>query len=140
MHQRQTPDKHRYSTQILEHHLDGLGHVNNAVYLEIFEEARWDYITRNGYSWQKIQQTKIGPVILEVNLKFKKELRLRQKVFIETEYRPVGKKLAIIHQEIRDDENTYCIAEFKFALFNIENRKLVTPPQDWLVALGFAQS
>ena len=34
-----------YHTQIKEKDLDTLGHVNNAKYLELFEEARWDFIT-----------------------------------------------------------------------------------------------
>jgi thioesterase III len=130
--------RHRYPITILEHHLDTFGHVNNAVYLELFEEARWDYITKNGYGMDKIRQTGIGPVILEVNLKFKKELRLRQHFLIETEYQPLGNRLATILQEIKDEENqTYSTAEFKFGLFNIQTRKLVFPPEEWRVALGF---
>ena len=40
---------HDYQLVIREQHLDTFGHVNNAKYLEILEEARWDLITGNGY-------------------------------------------------------------------------------------------
>jgi thioesterase III len=128
---------HHYPIKILEGHLDTYGHVNNAVYLKIFEEARWEMITANGYGWQKIQDTGIGPTILEVNVKFRKELRLRQEVVIETRVLSAQRRLAIIHQEIKDTEGTlYSVAEFKFALFDIHARKLVLPTPDWLKALG----
>lgn len=32
---------HEYPVVIREHHLDTFGHVNNAAYLDILEEARW---------------------------------------------------------------------------------------------------
>ncbi len=41
--------KASYDVLILESHLDTFGHVNNAAYLTLFEESRWDFITKNGY-------------------------------------------------------------------------------------------
>jgi len=38
-----------YEVQIKEMHLDSFGHVNNAAYVMLYEEARWDFITRNGF-------------------------------------------------------------------------------------------
>jgi acyl-CoA thioester hydrolase len=131
---------HRYPLTVLELHLDTLGHVNNATYLSIFEEARWDLITANGYGLARIQETGMGPVILEINIRFRRELRLRQKVFIETRFLSYAKKLALIKQEIVDDQGQlYCTAEFKFGLFHLHERKLVNPTPAWLAAIG-AQS
>ncbi len=44
-----------YDTQIKEHHLDSFGHVNNATYLSLYEEARWESITENGYGLKEVQ-------------------------------------------------------------------------------------
>lgn len=52
--------KFYYELTIKEHHLDTFGHVNNAVYLELFEEARWEFISENGYGLKKIQNEKKG--------------------------------------------------------------------------------
>ena len=38
-----------YYLIIRESHLDTFGHLNNATYLQLFEEARWDYITNRGF-------------------------------------------------------------------------------------------
>lgn len=65
---------HSYPLIIKETCLDSFNHVNNAVYLTLFEEARWDLLTTNGYDLKKIKETGLGPVILEINLKFSKEL------------------------------------------------------------------
>lgn len=75
---------HTYPLRILEGHLDTFGHVNNAVYLAICEEARWDLLTKNGYGLEKIMATKIGPTILEIKINFLKELKLRDEIVIET--------------------------------------------------------
>ena len=37
------------SIVISEAHLDSFGHLNNARYLELFEQARWDLITEGGF-------------------------------------------------------------------------------------------
>ena len=52
-----------YEMMIREHHLDSYGHVNNATYVEILEEARWECITQRGYGYKEVQQQKKGPVI-----------------------------------------------------------------------------
>lgn len=129
--------KHVHPVTILESHLDYFGHVNHAVYLTLLEEARWDMITARGYGLKRIQETGQGPIVLEVTIRYRRELRLRKKVLIETELISYEKKLARIHQEIKDQEgHIYCTADFKFALFDLKNRKLVNPTPEWLKALG----
>ena len=51
-----------YTVMIKENHLDTFGHVNNAAYLTLYEEARWDFITKNGYGLEVIQNEKKGPM------------------------------------------------------------------------------
>ena len=133
--------KHCYPFTILESHLDTFGHVNNAAYLEIFEEARWDLITANGYGLSQILEVGLGPVVLKVDLRFRLELKLRQKVIIETVLGNYNKKLATIVQEILDEEGQiYCKAEFLCGLFNLETRKLVLPTPAWLKGIGASEN
>ncbi len=46
--------EHEYQLLIHEGHLDSFGHVNNATYLNLFEEARWDWITARGYGLKEM--------------------------------------------------------------------------------------
>ena len=136
-----TGEKHLYPITVLESHLDTFGHMNHGVYLTILEEARWDLITSKGYGLKRIMETGLGPVILEVNLQFRRELTLRQKATIETQLVSYDKKMAQIRQEIKGDDNkTYCIAEFKFGLFDMKERKLVLPNAEWLRAIGVPEN
>lgn len=130
-------EKHIYPVTLLEGHLDTFGHVNHAVYVSLFEEARWDMITGRGHGFEKVHATGIAPVVLEFQIKFRRELRLRQRVLIETEVTGYEKRVAIFTQSIVDEDGkTYCTAEFKFSLFDLRKRKLVLPPPDWVILLG----
>jgi YbgC/YbaW family acyl-CoA thioester hydrolase len=135
------PEKiHHYPLKILESHLDSFGHVNNATYLSLFEEARWDLVTNNGYSLKRIQEIGQGPVILRVTLEFIKELRLRQQIYIETRLLSYQKKLGVIYQEIKNEQNQVCTkAEFTMGLFDLKQRKLIAPTDEWLQAINFRQ-
>ena len=128
---------HIYTVTILEKHLDTFKHVNNAVYLELFEEARWDWITKNNYGVDKIQQTGLGPVVLEISVSFRKELTLRKDILIESYFEGYKGKIAKVKQHMRDEQGSICCtADFTFGLFDLANRKLVGPTDEWLKALG----
>ncbi len=128
---------HEYPLQILEHHLDGFGHVNNAIYLELFEEARWDLITKGGFGLEQVREKLIGPVVLAVDMRFNREVTNRSKVAIRTrclEYRgKVGKLEQVM---VRADGLPACEATFTFGLFDLRTRKLLRPTPEWLKAVG----
>ncbi len=128
---------HSYELHVLEAHLDSFGHMNNATYLQVLEEARWDLITSRGYGYDKIHQTKIGPTILEINLEFKKEIRLREKITIETRVTDYSKVIGNLVQEMKgSDGDVRCIARFKIGLFDMNRRRLIPATPDWLHAVG----
>ena len=125
-----------YPVLIKESYLDTYGHVNNAVYLTLLEETRWDFVTKNNYGLRKIQETGIGPTILEIKLSFSKELRLRDEVVIKTQVTNYVKKICFITQTIWRGDELCCTAEFKLGLFDLKQRKLILPTPEWLKALG----
>ncbi|MEW6056400.1 MAG: acyl-CoA thioesterase [Bdellovibrionota bacterium] len=128
---------HAYRLTVLEGHLDTFGHVNNAVYLSLLEEARWDLITTNGYGLDQIKQSGKGPVILEINIKFLRELKLREEIVIETRLQSYEKRIGVMIQEIKNDMGAVCTyAELKFGLFDTVARRLISPTQQWLRAIG----
>ena len=127
----------RYEILIKEHHLDTFGHVNNATYLELLEEARWEFLTTNGFDLKTIHQSGIGPVVLEIQIKFLKELRLRQPIVIESQMLSYEKKIGIMRQDIFDDQQTLCCqAKMTFGFFDLHARKLILPSEQWLKAIG----
>lgn len=131
-------ETHHYELLIREKHLDSFGHVNNATYLEIFEEARWQLITERGYGFDKVHELQIGPTILEIQLRFHKEVKLRQKVVIETKMESYAGKIGEIAQVLKDAKtgDAHCTARFKTALLDMKARKLIPPTPEWLHAVG----
>lgn len=133
--------KFKYPLKIIERHLDTFGHMNNASYLEVLEEARWDFINQRGYGMAKIRESALGPTILECNIKFMKELRLHQNVVIETQVMSYAGKIAMLKQVICNDNNEPCAeAVFTIALFDLKARKLVLPTPEWLYAIGVSET
>jgi len=128
---------HEYSIVIREHHPDTFGHVNNAAYLEILEEARWDLIARNGYGLEDVQRLRVGPTVLEVQLRFVREIRNRQRVTIRTWLESYKGKVGKLAQQIQDDVGEVCTeALFTIGLFDMTTRRLVRPTPEWITALG----
>lgn len=127
---------HTYELTIKEAHLDTFGHVNNATYLQLYEEARWELITTNGYGMSKIRETGLGPVILDIKLRFIKELYLRQHITIHTQTVEYSGKVGVIKQWITDEEGNICSdVEMKMGLFDTNLRKLVLPTEEWLKSI-----
>ncbi len=129
--------KHQYEILIRESHIDTIGHVNNATYLQLFEEARWELLTQRNYGIKEIQKSKMGPVILEINLKFHKEIQLREKIRIETEALQYEGKIGTLSQKMfNTDQKLACEAKMVFGLFDMSTRKLTLPTPEWLYGIG----
>lgn len=132
---------HRYELLIHERHLDTFGHVNNAVYLELFEAARWDLIDRRGFGLAEIQRRRLGPTILEVNLRFTREIKNRERITIESWLDSYAGKIGRMTQQMKNAQGELCCdASFVFGLFDMQARKLVLPTPEWLTALGISQA
>lgn len=127
-----------YETMIRESHLDTYGHVNNAVYLTLFEEARWQIITERGYGFKKVHDTKKGPVVLEVHLKFLKELNLREMIRITLEVVSYSGKICQLRQTmVKTNGDIACQMDCTAGFFDLKERKLILPTSEWLEAIGY---
>jgi acyl-CoA thioester hydrolase len=130
-----------YPLTIRESHLDTFGHVNNAVYLSLFEEARWEFITARRYGLEKIRQTQQGPVILAIELSFKHELRLRDQIMIRTQLDKYEGKTGVVKQWMTNQNGELCCeASFTMGFFDLKARKLIRPTPEWLYAIGIESS
>ena len=131
----------QYSLIVRENHLDTFGHMNNAMYLQILEEARWEFITSKGFGLRDIQKIGMGPVVLEWTMKFVKELKLRQKITIESQTLSYEGKTGKLRQDILNDKGEVCFqGVMTFGLFDIRERKLILPTPEWLRAIGIISS
>ena len=128
-----------YELQIKEAHLDTFGHVNNAKYLELYEEARWDIIAHRDFGMDQIKERKMGPVLLEVNLKFKKELRNREVIKIVSKCKEMTHPLILGFEQsmIKENGDVASTVEMTVGLMDMKARKLIRPTPEWLYAIGY---
>ena len=128
---------HEKTILISEAHLDSFGHMNNARYFELLEQARWDLITERGFGIDTIRRTSTGPVVLEVHLRFRHELSPRERVVIRSELASYEGKVGTIRQEmVKPDGTVAAEALFTFGLFDMKRRKLIEPSPAWAYAIG----
>lgn len=130
---------YEYEKTILEQHLDTFGHVNNAVYLILYEEARWDFITKNGLGLKQILDSQVGPVLLDLNLTFKSELGNREKIKIISQARPEmrNKYVMMLDQKmVKENGKVASTLTLSVGMMDLKERKLIAPSKEWLLALG----
>ena len=128
---------HTYQTIVQETQLDSFGHLNNAKYLELYEQARWDFLHQKKYGIDMIREEQKGPVVLSVEVRYLRELKARASIEIITEHKSYIGRIFVIKQKILNESKEVCsTATFTCGLFDMEKRKLILPTEKWLDALG----
>ncbi len=122
-----------YNTIIDEKYLDVYGHLNHAHYLTVFEDARWGYYKTKDITPESVRNGKIGPVVLKADISYKKEVSCGEKVKIVSEHRGYRHNLWNLRQIMyKENGKASCVVDYVFGLFDLENRKLITPTGIWL--------
>jgi YbgC/YbaW family acyl-CoA thioester hydrolase len=129
---------HEYKCVIQKNQIDLNGHVNHAKYLEIMEEARWALVNKAGITAETVMAQKVGPVILEVTIKFKHELKLGEKIRVLTQVPKPQAKIGYFEQQILNESGQEAAsAVFTWAIFDLNQRKLIDFTPKWLETFGF---
>lgn len=127
-----------YEVLIQEFHLDSFGHVNNAAYVMLYEEARWDFITKAGFGLDHILKNQMGPVILDLSVRFKRELKNRETITIRSTTKEILSPKIMVLEQLIITSNGKVASEAKFTIgfFDMKERKLVDATEDWMRAIG----
>ncbi|WP_431968934.1 acyl-CoA thioesterase [Nocardia sp. bgisy134] len=117
--------------------LDTQGHLNQAVYLQYAEHARWELLRAAGIAQEKLIAADIGPVVLETTIKYFRELRGGDEVTISCEFEWAAGKIFRMRQQIRKLDGTVS-AEVAVTggLLDLSARKLVAEPGERFRALA----
>lgn len=93
----------RVQFQVRGYELDSFGHVNNAVYLNYCEEARWRVFCASTLLTQ-LEQKKIFPVVIETQIRYYHELELRENFEITTNWSIEGAYIVTHHAIVSIDK------------------------------------
>jgi len=128
-----------FSTRITVrgYELDTQGHLNQAVYLQYAEHARWEMLHAAGLPGDKLRASGVGPVQLECTLRFKRELRGGDEIDVSCAFVWSDRKVFQVEQEFRKVDGTLAAALTGVAgLLDLTERRLVTDPAVRLRALA----
>jgi YbgC/YbaW family acyl-CoA thioester hydrolase len=97
------PDQpHRTSITVRGYELDSYGHVNNAVYLQYLEHARWMFM-RDRELLEQIGEEELFLVVTETNIRYMHEAILLDELIVETSMK-AEKPFLVFRQKIVDEK------------------------------------
>ena len=118
------------------YHLDMYGHVNNARYLEFFEEARWCYIEEkiNLRDWK---QRGYAFLVVNININYRQPALLDQILAIHCTMNRIGNKSATIHQNmlVEGTDKIIADADVTFVIIDIATQKALPIKGELLAVL-----
>ncbi|WP_432776172.1 thioesterase family protein [Brevibacillus gelatini] len=127
---------HRFAFTVQSTDLDVIGHVNNAKYLEYMEWARFDWIWQLGFTLDELKRRAVLPVVVNINIHYRKELRMREEVYALTTVLRVGEKsFAIRHELYNKDDVLVADADVTMVMIDANTRRSVALPEELRAAL-----
>lgn len=120
---------YQYPFEARGHELDSYQHVNNAVYLNYMEQARWRLIQEAGLIDQ-LQGSGMKVVIIEINIRYKKEIKLFDEMLVETRVKKEMPYLIFEHRILKASDRTiHAKAKVKSLLLDSGNTPIDIPTE-----------
>ncbi|MFD7432293.1 acyl-CoA thioesterase [Streptomyces sp. NPDC059818] len=119
--------------------LDTQGHLNQAVYLQYAEHARWELLRAAGLPQEKLLADGVGPVALEVTVKFLKELRGGERVRVSCRFDyGKGKTFTVAQRILKEDGTVAADITGVAGILDLSSRRLIPDPGGRLASLAKA--
>jgi acyl-CoA thioester hydrolase len=117
--------------------LDTQGHLNNAVYHNYAEHARWECLRAAGLPQDKLIASGVGPVQLEATIKFLHELRGGDEINVTCEFSWGEGKIFHLNQDyLRLDGTLTASLSSVCGMLDLTQRRLVADPAGCFRALA----
>lgn len=115
--------------EVRGYEIDINGHLNQAVYLQYAEHARWSFLRHAGLDDKALLDRGVGPVVLETNIRYLRELRAGEVVDVSCAFAFDEGKVFRVHQTITKADGTVA-AEITAVsgVMDLTERKLVRNP------------
>ncbi|WP_189232060.1 acyl-CoA thioesterase [Streptomyces flaveolus] len=109
---------------------DTQGHLNQAVYLNYAEHARWSLLQAAGIRQADLVARSVGPVALETTIRFRRELLAGDEVEVTCAFEwGEGKTFRILQTVRKADGTVAAEIEAVGGLMDLRERRLVADPR-----------
>lgn len=98
------PLKNEIKIEVRPTEIDALGHVNNAKYIEYLEWGREEWYNEAGIPFDELSAIGIATVLVRIEMNYRKEVRLGEKLYITTMPHSKGTSSYILKQEILNEK------------------------------------
>ncbi len=109
-------------------------HMRNAAYLGWAEETRMRYLEDNGWTMAEFSRLRLGPVVVEDLLTYRKELRLLEPFRVELAIAGItddARKMRVQNRFLRASDGVLCATVRSVVLwFDLHGRRTVPPPPE----------
>jgi len=83
------------------YHEDRFGHVNNARYLELLEEARWEHLEERGLNASFFKEHGIFPVVVRLSIAYRRPASAGDTLDVTADVVRAGRRKIVIGQVAR---------------------------------------
>ncbi len=113
--------------KIRSFHTDSFGHVNNARYLELLEEARWQFAEHHGLI-ELLNEEKLGFIIMQMNLRFRFPIVEGDTIQVFTSLVTLGTAVGEVEQLIKKQGTGKLAAKSMFTFVLIDRHSGASVP------------
>lgn len=119
-------------------HCDAYGHVNNARYLELLEDARWEFL-QPAVEDQFFERRNLIFVVVNINISYKKPVVPNTLIHIEITGAKYNNKSVVVEQKVTNKANgQVCTeAEVTFVLLDKDTWKPATITNEIIEKFNF---
>ncbi|MFI7007572.1 acyl-CoA thioesterase [Streptomyces sp. NPDC050145] len=116
--------------QVRGYETDSQGHLNQAVYLQYAEHARWSALRHGGIEQGDLLARGVGPVALETTIRYLRELRAGDEVDVDCVFEWGEGKTFRMRQTVRKADGTVSAEVTAVGgILDLKARKLVPDPR-----------
>lgn len=126
-------EKSTTKIKVRGYHADLYGHVNNARYLEMLEEARWSHY-EGRVDYDVFKENGWAFVIVNININYRKPAVPGDTVRIETHYKAHGSRSMTLHQTVylNETDTVSADADITFVVLDAKSGKVMPIEGDLL--------
>lgn len=111
------------------YHCDAYGHVNNARYLEFYEEGRWSFL-QPAIADHIFEEMNLWFVVVNINVSYKAPIHPNDEIVVRTKGMKFNNMSMVIEQEISKSDTICSTALVSFVLLDKESQRPVAITED----------